>query len=96
MNCHIKEDSARNLDVCGVRRLGVARCDFENVSVADSAVVICLADCGKVVVKAAVEAYLELAFGVSFKRFGNLFDFCNRVVNGLFAENVLACVDGFD
>ena len=96
MNCHIKENTAGHFDICGVRGLGITGSNLENMSVADSAVIISLTDCGEVVVETAVETNLELYFGVRRKSVRNCLDFSNGVVNGLFAENVLARVYCFD
>ena len=90
MNGHIEEDAAGNFDISGVRRFGVARSDFQNMGFADFARVVGFADCGKVVVKAAVKADLEFDFGVFCERVGDRLNLGDRVVDRLFAEHVFA------
>ena len=95
MNGHIKEHSAADCRIFCRRGSGVSRCDFDDVYIADFTVGYHLSDMGKVMVKAAVKSNLELN-SCLFNRFDNCVYLFGSEVNGLFAENVLACRSGFD
>ena len=90
VNRHIEENAARHFNICGIRRFGVAGRDFQNMRLADFARIVCLADSGEIVVKAAVEADLEFHLGMLCERICYRLNFCDRMVNGLFTEYVLA------
>ena len=95
MNSHIKEDTARNLDIAYRRCARVTGANLEDLKVAYLTALNSLS-CGlKVVVKAAVKAYLILNVAV-FKSLLNLKDLVYVMVDRLLAEDVLACGNSFE
>ena len=95
MNRHIKEDTARNLNIFNCRRFRVTGCNFNCLKIAEFALVCETLDFGKIMVVSSVKADLKF-YACFFNSSDNLFNLSNRQINRLFAENMLACLCRFN
>ena len=92
MNSHIKEDTARNLDVAYRRCTRITGANLEDIEITDLSALNSLSCRLEIVVKTAVEAYLILNVAV-LKSLLNFKDLVYIVVDRLLAEDVLSCGD---
>ena len=92
MDRHIKEDTARNLDVAYRRCTRITGANLEDIEITDLSALNSLSCRLEIVVKTAVEAYLILNVAV-LKSLLDLKDLIYIVVDRLFAEDVLSCGD---
>lgn len=95
MDGHIEEHTAADCRILCRRGSGIPRGDFDDVDVADLAVGDHSSDVCKVVVKAAVEADLQLDARL-LDGGDNCVDLLGGQVNGLLAEDVFACLGSLD
>jgi hypothetical protein len=93
MNSHIEENAARGLDVGNWRWSGIATDDVHQMRGSDFALGYGLPDSCKIGVEAPVESDLELYPGLFHFIQGEI-NFRKRVVDRLFAEDVLPGVGG--
>ena len=95
MNRHVKEDTARNLDVANRRCTRVTGANLKDIEIAYLTALNCLSCSLEVMVKTAVETYLILNVAV-FKSLFNLKNLVYVMVDRLLAEDVLAGGNSFE
>ena len=89
---HIEEYSSADFYVRYRRRGRIARTYLQHVEIAYLAGFHSFAHCGKVVVKTTVESHLIFHFA-ALQSFFDLNYLVDVVINGLFAKDVLACLN---